>query len=186
MASVGIGSGAAVNGKASVSSNHAMNNTSSPRNHIRSTNGSRTPRQLALTSGTTNADTTSKIDSPMFRERVVTLMHQGDNFSKKLDLEKRRGMELDTCLLNLRELHLETKKKYFRSIHGTAGTGSGSTHGIPSTSGGARSQVLPVTTAANEIKAFRTLENRLEKILTRYNEVVSSHLHSSVNDVCYR
>lgn len=90
----------------------------------------------------------SKLESPMFQSRVNSLMQQGDTYAKRLDFEKRRAHELDMCLTRLRTLHYETKKKLCNTTN---------------------AQLCAATT---EIKSIRTLENRLDKVLTRYNEVV--------------
>jgi hypothetical protein len=110
-------------------------------------NGSRTPRVFPPDIGSIPLSP-SKLDSPMFRERVQTLMQQGDSYAKRLDFERRRSQELDLCLVRLRELHSETRKKLCNTTN------------------------AQLCAATSDVKSIRTLENRLDKVLTRYNEVV--------------
>lgn len=110
---------------------------------------SRTPRVFPPDIGSIPLSP-SKLESPMFRERVNTLMQQGDSYAKRLDFERRRSHELDTCLARLRDLHFETRKRLCNTTN------------------------AQLCAATSEVKSIRTLENRLDKVLTRYNEVVSS------------
>lgn len=89
----------------------------------------------------------SRLESPMFKERVATLMQQGDFYAKRLDMERRRSQELELCLLRIRELHLETKKRLCSIANAQS------------------------SSATAEVKSVRTLENRLDKVLTRYDEI---------------
>lgn len=109
--------------------------------------GSRTPRVFPPDIGSIPLSP-SKLESPMFRERVNTLMHQGDSYAKRLDFERRRAHELDACLARLRDLHFETRKQLCNTTN------------------------AQLCAATSEVKSIRTLENRLDKVLTRYNEVV--------------
>ncbi|KAJ0404237.1 hypothetical protein P43SY_000637 [Pythium insidiosum] len=89
----------------------------------------------------------SRLDSPMFRERISTLMHQGDFYAKRLDIERRRSLDLDACLSRVRDVHFEARKRLCNATNAQQ------------------------STATAEVKSVRTLENRLDKVLTRYNEV---------------
>ncbi|TMW65266.1 hypothetical protein Poli38472_009433 [Pythium oligandrum] len=89
----------------------------------------------------------SRLDSPMFRERVSTLMQQGDFYAKRIDMERRRSLELDMCLARTRDIHFETKKRLCNAVN------------------------AQLSSATSEVKSVRTLENRLDKVLTRYNEI---------------
>lgn len=118
------------------------------RYHLPST-GSRTPRVFPPDVNSIPLSP-SKLESPMFRERVGTLLQQGDAYAKRLDLERRRSHELDVCLARLRDLHFETKKRLCNTTN------------------------AQLCAATSEVKSIHTLENRLDKVLTRYNEVVRS------------
>lgn len=132
----------------------------SNRYHLPS-NGSRTPRVFPPDLGAIPMSP-SKLESPMFRERVNTLMQQGDSYAKRLDFERRRSHELDMCLARLRELHFETRKKLCNTTN------------------------AQLCAATSEVKSMRTLENRLDKVLTRYNEVVRPSSISLFVCVCQR
>ncbi|TYZ64669.1 hypothetical protein PybrP1_006357 [[Pythium] brassicae (nom. inval.)] len=121
------------------------NSSNNNRYHLPST-GSRTPRVFPPDVSSIPLSP-SKLESPMFRERVDTLMQQGDAYAKRLDFERRRSHELDMCLARLRDLHFETKKRLCNTTN------------------------AQLCAATCEVKSIHTLENRLDKVLTRYNEV---------------
>ncbi|RLN57391.1 hypothetical protein BBJ28_00002697 [Nothophytophthora sp. Chile5] len=93
----------------------------------------------------------SRLESPMFRERVSALMQQGDTYAKRLDGERRRSHDLDLALRSLRTEHFRARKALCDSTN---------------------AQLCAATT---ELKPLRTLENRLDKVLTRYNEVCNAN-----------
>ncbi|POM72505.1 Outer Dynein Arm Docking Complex, partial [Phytophthora palmivora] len=87
----------------------------------------------------------------MFRERVTTLMQQGDTYAKRLDSERRRSVDLETQLRALRDEHFQARKALCDTTN---------------------AQLCAATT---DLKPIRTLENRLDKVLTRYNEVCNAN-----------
>lgn len=93
----------------------------------------------------------SRLESPMFRERVTALMQQGDTYAKRLDSERRRSHDLDLALRTLRVEHFQARKALCDATN---------------------AQLCAATT---ELKPIRTLENRLDKVLTRYNEVCNAN-----------
>ncbi|GMF44626.1 unnamed protein product [Phytophthora fragariaefolia] len=93
----------------------------------------------------------SRLESPMFRERVTALMQQGDTYAKRLDSERRRSHDLDLALRTLRVEHFQSRKALCDAMN---------------------AQLCAATT---ELKPIRTLENRLDKVLTRYNEVCNTN-----------
>eukprot|EP00644_Phytophthora_capsici_P009287 jgi/Phyca11/526777/estExt2_fgenesh1_pm.C_PHYCAscaffold_130031 len=93
----------------------------------------------------------SRLESPMFRERVTTLMQQGDTYAKRLDSERRRSVDLDAALKALRVEHFQARKALCDATN---------------------AQLCAATT---ELKPIRMLENRLDKVLSRYNEVCNTN-----------
>lgn len=87
----------------------------------------------------------------MFRERVSTLLHQGDTYAKRLDAERRRSVDLDAAVRALRVEHLQARKALCTTTTAAQCTG---------------------TTA---LKSIVTLESRLDNVLTRYNEVCNAN-----------
>ncbi|KAE8882318.1 hypothetical protein PF005_g1015 [Phytophthora fragariae] len=131
----------------------AMSNMFSPRStngnnnryHLASS-GARTPRVFPPDVQSIPLSP-SRLESPMFRERVTALMQQGDTYAKRLDSERRRSHDLDLALRTLRVEHFQARKALCDATN---------------------AQLCAATT---ELKPIRTLENRLDKVLTRYNEV---------------
>jgi hypothetical protein len=135
----------------------AMSNMFSPRStngnsnryHLTSS-GARTPRVFPPDVQSIPLSP-SRLESPMFRERVTALMQQGDSYAKRLDGERRRSVDLDATLRALRVEHFQARKALCDATN---------------------AQLCAATT---ELKPIRTLENRLDKVLTRYNEVCNTN-----------
>ncbi|DBA04732.1 TPA: hypothetical protein N0F65_004369 [Lagenidium giganteum] len=119
------------------------------RYHLTSS-GSRTPRVFPPDMNAIPLSP-SKLDTPMFRDRVNTLMQQGDTYAKRLDFERRRSHDLDVMLVQMREMHFAARKKLCQTTNAQKDA------------------------ATSDVKSIRTLENRLEKVLTRYNEVCNAN-----------
>ncbi|OWZ08020.1 hypothetical protein PHMEG_00019502 [Phytophthora megakarya] len=124
--------------------------TNGSNRYLLSSNGTRTPRVFPPDMHSIPLSP-SRLESPMFRERVTTLMQQGDTYAKRLDSERRRSSDLDVQLQVLRDEHFQARK----ALCDTTNT-----------------QLCAATT---ELKPIRTLENRLDKVLTRYNEVCNTN-----------
>ncbi|KAF4321738.1 hypothetical protein BBO99_00004274 [Phytophthora kernoviae] len=135
----------------------AMSNMFSPRSttsnsnryHLAS-NGTRTPRVFPPDVHSIPLSP-SRLESPMFRERVTTLMQQGDTYAKRLDSERRRSLDLDVAIRTLRAEHFQARKVLCDATNAQH------------------------CAATSELKPLRTLENRLDKVLTRYNEVCNAN-----------
>lgn len=108
----------------------------------------------------------SKPDRPL-RMRLQTLMQQGDNYAKKLDSEKNLQVKLDVYYGQLQSLQLDLRNKI------ALGTAKGSN--LKGSSSSSAPQTA-VTFTSPESRGIRTLENRLEKLITRYNKLVSAVL----------
>ncbi|KAG2770924.1 hypothetical protein PC129_g2271 [Phytophthora cactorum] len=124
-------------------------NGNSNRYHLPSS-GTRTPRVFPPDMHSIPVSP-SRLESPMFRERVSALMHQGDTYAKRLDSERRRSVDLDAALRALRVEHFQARKALSEATN---------------------TQLCAATT---ELKSIRTLESRLDKVLTRYNEVCNTN-----------
>ncbi|CEG39626.1 uncharacterized protein PHALS_09864 [Plasmopara halstedii] len=93
----------------------------------------------------------SRLESPMFQERVSTLMQQGDTYAKQLDTERRRSIDLTTAIETLELEAFQARK----TLYGTTNSQQ--------------------CTATTELKSIGTLESRLDKVLIRYNEMCHSN-----------
>ncbi|KAG7385598.1 Coiled-coil domain-containing protein 63 [Phytophthora pseudosyringae] len=124
-------------------------NGGSNRYHL-ATSGARTPRVFPPDVHSVPLSP-SRLESPMFRERVTALMHQGDTYAKRLDTERRRSVDLDAALRALRVEHFQARKALCTATN------------------------AQLCAATSDLKPIRTLENRLDKVLTRYNEVCNAN-----------
>ncbi|KAF0687581.1 Aste57867_20700 [Aphanomyces stellatus] len=97
------------------------------------------------------------------QDQIRALQVQGDYYARKVEIEKRRGEELDVqikvAVQQYRDTHNETKKL----MSPTGGMGT-STPAKP-----------PSADAAVDPRSIRTLENRLEKVLIRLNEACNAN-----------
>ncbi|KDO34834.1 hypothetical protein SPRG_00895 [Saprolegnia parasitica CBS 223.65] len=93
-------------------------------------------------------------DSTYLQDQVRTLQIQGDYYARKVEIEKRRGVELDKQLKTYRETHNETRRMMSASTPPAA--------------------KAPLDTASDQ-KSLRILENRLEKVLIRLNEACNAN-----------
>lgn len=155
------GGGGGASGPASSSS--GLPSASANRYHLTSGSGSRTPRVFPPDVQSIPLSP-SKLESSLFRERVTTLMQQGDAYAKKLDAERRRARELNAVLSRLRAQHQQAHRSLCEATHAQQQKGV-FTCTAPSANNGGDTAIPPL----------RTLENRLEKVLTRYNEVCNAN-----------
>lgn len=141
--------------------------SSTNRYHLTSSTGSRTPRVFPPDVQSIPLSP-SKLESPLFRERVTTLMQQGDAYAKKLDAERRRSRDLDAVLSRLRSQHQHAHRSLCSATNAQQQKGVFTAPNASSISKGS-------DTEPGAIPPLRTLENRLDKVLTRYNEVCNAN-----------
>ncbi|OQR97128.1 hypothetical protein ACHHYP_12660 [Achlya hypogyna] len=89
-------------------------------------------------------------------EQVRSLQIQGDYYARKVEIEKRRGEELDKQLKSYYEAQQETRRLMSARTPPTSTT-------------------KPALDSGSDHKSLRILENRLEKVLIRLNEACNAN-----------
>lgn len=126
---------------------------------------SKNPRFL-LSDGKLKSPT--KLDSPFFRDRLHSVMQQGDNYAKKLDFEKRRNADLDACITRLQAMHKEAKVKLSKSSTQAPILLKKNCSLDKDTAKSSDN----ATTSITQGRGIPILENRLDKLIVRYNDMV--------------
>ncbi|CCI47270.1 unnamed protein product [Albugo candida] len=98
-------------------------------------------------------------------------MQQGDNYAKKLDFEKRRNADLDACITRLQAMHKEAKVKLSKSSTQAPILLKKNCSLDKDTAKSSDN----VTTSITQGRGIPILENRLDKLIVRYNDMCNSN-----------